>query len=202
MKILAVSDVIVPDLVRRIRERRIDGVELILSCGDLPPEYLSFLVHALKAPLYFVRGNHDLRYEDRPPQGGSGLHGRTVTFRGFRLLGFDGSHWYNGGPHQYTEFQMRRMVYGMLPKLWWRRYPDIVITHAPPRHIHDAADPCHRGFESFLWIIRKWRPRYFIHGHIHRHFENSSERITRMLNTQVINTYGYYIFESEAPGAV
>ena len=30
---------------------------------------------------------------------------------------------------------------------------DIIITHAPPRHIHDAEDQCHRGFESFQHLI-------------------------------------------------
>jgi len=195
MKILTVSDVIVPGLVRRIREKRIEGVDLILSCGDLPPEYLAFLGHTLKAALYFVRGNHDIRYDDRPPQGGLSLHRRVRNFGGLKLLGFDGSNWYNGGPNQYTEFQMRMMVLRMLPVSWWRREPDIVITHAPPRHVHDAEDPCHRGFESFLWLIRILRPRYFLHGHIHRHFEDPSARITRIMGTQVINTYGYYFFE-------
>lgn len=199
MRVLTVSDVVVPELMLRIRKGRVDPVDLILSCGDLPPEYLSFLAHKTGAPLYYVRGNHDIRYDDRPPQGGLGIHRRLVTFRGLRLLGFDGSHWYNGGPNQYREFQMRRMVYRMRLALWWRRGPDIVIAHAPPRYIHDGEDPCHRGFESFLGLIRSLRPRYFIHGHIHRHFRDSSERITRMMHTQVINTYGYHFLEIEDP---
>lgn len=201
MKILAVSDVIVPELIRRIRENQVEEVELVLSCGDLPPEYLSFLVHHLNCPLYYVRGNHDIRYDDRPPQGGIGIHCRTVNVRGLRLLGFDGSHWYNGGPNQYTQFQMRMMVYRMLPGLWLRRGPDIVMAHAPPRYIHDAEDPCHRGFVGYLWLIRKLQPRYFIHGHIHRHFEDSAERITRMKRTQVINVYGHFLLDIQAQDA-
>jgi Icc-related predicted phosphoesterase len=202
MKVLTVSDVIVPELVRRIREGRMGKVDLLLSCGDLPPEYLSFLAHGLGAPLYYVRGNHDIRYDDRPPQGGTGIHCRLATERGLRLLGFDGSNWYNGGPNQYSETQMQWMVYRMRLALWCRPGPDIVITHAPPRYIHDAEDPCHRGFKSFLGLIRKRQPRYFIHGHVHRHFQDASERVTRMKATQVINTYGYYTFEIEAQRAV
>jgi len=31
----------------------------VLSCGDLPPYYLEFLVTVLDVPLFDVRGNHD-----------------------------------------------------------------------------------------------------------------------------------------------
>lgn len=73
----------------------------------------------------------------------------------------------------------------------------MVITHAPPRHIHDAEDLCHRGFRCFRWLIDRYSPSYFIHGHIHRHFNDPSERMTVVGKTKVINTYGYHIFDIE-----
>jgi Icc-related predicted phosphoesterase len=72
---------------------------------------------------------------------------------------------------------------------------DIVITHAPPRHIHDAEDRCHRGFKSFCWLLDKYSPNYFIHGHIHANFIEPSQRVTIVNRTNVINTYGYYVFD-------
>ena len=69
MKILSISDIVVPELSEHFDARQFDGVELVLSCGDLPPEYLSTIREQLDAPLYFVRGNHDIRYKSAPPVG-------------------------------------------------------------------------------------------------------------------------------------
>ena len=52
MKILSVSDYVEPLLYDRFEPGRFTGVELIISCGDLPPEYLAFLANAFGVPLY------------------------------------------------------------------------------------------------------------------------------------------------------
>ena len=198
MKILSVSDVVKPELLKLSGSDRFADVDLILSCGDLPPEYLSRLVHSFNAPLYYIRGNHDIRYDEKPPEGCRDLHGMLVKNRGLNFLGLEGSHWYNGGPYQYEERQMRSIIRRIRPTLWWRRGVDVVFTHAPPRYINDADDPCHKGFECFRRLIDKYQPSYFIHGHIHREFSDPSERITVVDTTQVVNTYGYYLLEIES----
>ena len=195
MKILSVSDVVKPELFQQSDPDSFADVDLILSCGDLPPEYLSRLVNSFKAPLYYVRGNHDMRYDEKPPEGCRDLHGMLVINKGINILGLEGSRWYNGGPYQYEEWQMRAIIRRLRPTLWWRKGADVVITHAPPRHIHDAQDPCHKGFECFRRLIEKYRPSYFIHGHIHREFSDPCERITVVDTTNVVNTYGYYLLE-------
>jgi Icc-related predicted phosphoesterase/DNA-binding Lrp family transcriptional regulator len=195
IKILSVSDVVEPMLDRGTDCEAFADIDIIVSCGDLPPEYLSRLVHFYRAPLYYVKGNHDIRFKDKQPAGGEDLHGRLVNVRGLNILGLEGSHWYNGGPYQYTEAQMRSIVGRLRPKIWWRGGIDIVVTHAPPRHIHDAQDPCHTGFECFRRLIEKYQPAYFIHGHIHQRFSDDLERITRSDATRVVNTYGHYLFE-------
>jgi Icc-related predicted phosphoesterase/DNA-binding Lrp family transcriptional regulator len=199
IKILSVSDVVEPQLDRGTDSNLFEGINLIISCGDLPPEYLSRLVHFCKAPLYYVKGNHDIRFKDKLPMGGDDLHGRLVNVAGLNILGLEGSHWYNGGPHQYTEAQMRSIIRWLKTKIWWRGGIDIVMTHAPPRHIHDAEDPCHKGFDCFRRLIDKYQPAYFIHGHIHQNFSDAAERITTSDRTRVVNTYGHYLFEIETP---
>ena len=176
-----------------------EKVDLIVSCGDLPPEYLTRLVHRFNVPLYYVNGNHDIRYKETRPEGGFNLHGRLVDKGGINILGLEGSHWYNGGPFQYTEGQMRSIIRRLRPVLWWRGGVDVVIAHAPPRHIHDAEDPCHKGFECFRWLIEKYQPTYFIHGHIHQNFADPSERMTLYKSTKVVNAYGYCILEIQVP---
>ncbi|MBF0467860.1 MAG: metallophosphoesterase [Desulfamplus sp.] len=195
MKILSISDVVVPSLYTEFDKELFTGVDLVLSCGDLPPEYLSFILHSLGVPLYYVRGNHDIRYDLKPPMGCTDIHGRIVKFNNIKIMGLDGSRWYNGGMNQYTEVQMQKIIRGMKFSIWWNRGIDIVMTHAPPRHIHDAEDLCHRGFRSFCKVIDKYRPDYFIHGHIHKHFTSPKERVTTVNTTKVINTYGYHIIE-------
>jgi predicted phosphodiesterase len=176
MKILTLSDRVEPVLYDQFDRRQFEDVDedvdLILACGDLPPEYLSFISGKLNVPLYFVRGNHDLRYDAGPPQGCVNLVDELVQFSGKNILGLEGSRWYNGGPHQYTEREMQRKIRRLRPRIWWKGGVDIVITHAPPRHIHDAEDRCHRGFKSFRRLLD-----------------------TIVNRTNVINTYGYYVFD-------
>ena len=90
---------------------------------------------------------------------------------------------------------MKWILWRLNPLLWWNRGVDIVITHAPPRHVHDAEDRCHKGFKSFHPLIRRFSPKYFIHGHIHANFNDPAERETTINRTRVINSYGYTVLE-------
>jgi len=201
MKILAVSDFMDPLFSTLDRGSPFDGVELILSCGDLPPEYLRSLAEAFRVPLYYVRGNHDRRLGIAVPGGGSCIHAQVVRHRGLAILGLEGSRWYNGGPHQYSEAQMRGFFRQVRPVLRPLRRRgdrlDIVLAHAAPRHAGDAEDPCHRGFQTFRTMIDRYRPRYFIHGHIHRRFGDPAQRVITVGDTRVINASGYHLLEVE-----
>jgi len=200
MRILTVSDVVEPSLYPRIDRQRFASINLVLACGDLPPEYLTALRNALEAPLFYVKGNHDIRYVLRAPEGCTDLHGRLASFGGLKILGLEGSRWYNGGPYQYTEAEMKKIVRRMRPAIWWRGGLDVVITHAPPLGIHDGQDLCHQGFACYRWLIDKYQPRYFIHGHIHRPDITGEGRRTALKKTQVVNTYGYHIIEIQPDG--
>jgi uncharacterized protein len=191
MNLLCVSDIVTAELYHKFDPKQFGRVDLVIACGDLPPEYLSFLVGAFSVPVYYVRGNHDIRYATTPPVGCRDIHGRIVRHGALRIMGLEGSRWYNGGPVQYTEKQMRAVVRRLRLKLWWRGGVHVIVTHAPPRFIHDAEDRCHRGFRIYRQLIRKYAPHYFLHGHIHSHFADEAQRITLEGKTQVINCFGY-----------
>ncbi len=203
MKILSVSDWVEHELTDRFDAARFSGIDLVLSCGDLPPEYLERLNAILKVPLFYVLGNHDIRFTQKfgqkfgqkSPAGCLNMHARIIRHRGLNIMGLEGSLWYNGGPFQYTEAQMRKTIRGLWLKLWRMGGVDIVITHAPPRHVHDAEDQCHKGFECFRQFVDKHSPGFFIHGHIHARFSDASQRETIINQTRVVNTCGYHIFE-------
>lgn len=196
LKILSVSDFIDPSLTRQVEEKTLEPVDLIISCGDLPPEYLSFLRDRLERPLFYVKGNHDIRYTDHNPAGCTHIHARMMVFNSVKILGLDGSMWYNGGANQYREAEMKKIIQGLWFSIWRKGGVDILVTHAPPRHVHDAEDLCHRGFECFNRLIHKRRPGFLIHGHMHKPFKAHEDRITRVGPTKVINTCGYTIFEA------
>jgi Icc-related predicted phosphoesterase len=195
MKILAVSDFIEPLSSDLLKGNIFSDVQLIISCGDLPPDYLSALSKAFAAPLYYIRGNHDIRYESSPPKNCFDIHARVISFAELTILGLEGSHLYNGRTLQYSEAQMRQIVRFLRPRLRRQRSLDMVVTHAPPRRIHDGEDLCHRGFQVFRRLIDRYQPKYFLHGHIHRRFDDPESRITRIGRTRVINCSGYYLFE-------
>lgn len=196
MRILSVSDYVDPTLLSQDPPLPASP-DLILGCGDLPPEYLTDLRAFYEVPLLYIEGNHDIRHRDSPPIGCRNIHGRVITEQGLRIAGFSGSRWYNGGPHQYHEIEMRVTIL----KNWFQflpmTKPDIIITHAPPRFIHDHEDPCHKGFRCYRKLIKKRQPTWFIHGHIHKIFNNSTERITRFCTTKVVNSYGFFFFETQ-----
>ncbi len=179
-------------------------VGLVLSCGDLPYDYLEFLVDAVGAPLLYVPGNHDRPVEAeerviRAPQGCVNVDGRVVEVAGLIVLGLGGSRRYSPkGENQYTEGQMRRRVLRLFPKLWWNahsrgRAVDILLTHAPPRGIHDAEDPAHQGFETFLGLIKRWRPRLHLHGHTPPRPSLPTETV--LDSTRVIHVRGFRLLE-------
>jgi Icc-related predicted phosphoesterase len=197
MKILAVADRVSRSLLEPAHGGpALTDIDLIISCGDLPPEFLTELRARYDVPLLYVLGNHDLRYGTAPPCGCQCIDRRLITLHdGLRILGFSGSRWYNGNINQYTEQEMAVFIRKMRLTLWFSRGVDLVVTHAPPRHIHDAEDRCHKGFKSFNSLINRYQPAYFVHGHIHTHFTDEEARITTVNTTRVINSYGFCTFE-------
>jgi Icc-related predicted phosphoesterase len=208
MRILCISDQIDPLVYSSSIKERFKNIDLILSAGDLPMDYLDFIISSLNKPLLFVFGNHHL--ETFTEQSGAAWwangHGavhvgsRVVREEGLIVAGLGGSMRYNRGENQYTNFQMCCQILRLVPALLFNRlfrgrFLDVLLTHAAPRGIHDREDPCHQGFETFLWFMRVFKPKYLIHGHIHL-YDFSEVRSTKYKKTQVINAYSHYIIET------
>lgn len=222
MKILVVSDYEEPALHEFFDEERWQDIDFTISCGDLPPEFLSFLVTVLRGPLFYVRGNHDTIYDKRPPEGCTSIEGRIVLYKGLRILGFEGSIYYGGEKLQYTERQMRWKILKVIPQIWRNRGIDILVTHSPPLMCigesqgrcrdpvgigkrcpenrdmvcEESKDLAHRGFKVFREFDLKYRPKFHLHGHTHLDYLNRRKNRVKILgDTKVIDCYGYYILE-------
>lgn len=194
MNLLLISDKECPALWDYYQPGRLDGIDLILSCGDLNPSYLSFLVTMGRAPVLYVHGNHDTRYQHTPPEGCDCIEDQLVTINGLRILGLGGSPFYSGGQHQYSERQMARRIRKLRGKVRRAGGVDIVLTHAPAEGYGDGDDYAHRGFRCLLDFIDQYQPRYLIHGHVHMNYQNGA-RICQRGETTVINAYERYILE-------
>lgn len=194
MRVLAVSDVEEPVLYEETKQKKIGKVDLIISCGDLKLSYLSYLTTVYQAPLFFVRGNHDQAITPEL-QFGENLDNRFVKYQGIKFLGFEGSPVYSREGVQYTDFKIGIKVQKAIYKSLIFGVPDCVITHAPPKGIHDQPDYAHRGTAAYTSLINRLQPRFFLHGHTHLNYNRNAPRMTQVGSTTVINVYGYYLFD-------
>lgn len=195
MKILIVADEECDALWEYYSPGKLREYDLILSGGDLKPDYLSFLVTVARCPLMYVHGNHDDKYAHTPPEGCDCIDDVLVVYRGLRILGLGGSRRYSGGSHQYTEKQMRRRIRKLRRAVRLAGGVDILLSHAAPLGVGDGADVAHRGFDAFRELIDRYRPRYVLHGHLHLNYEPGLTRLSEYHGTQVINCCERYVLD-------
>ena len=220
VRVLAVSDVVEERLWADISPAR--GASLILGCGDLPFEYLGYLMNALDAPLVFVPGNHDpdlsgyrvsragltLRagLPARPPwpDGAVNADGRVVDVAGLRIAGLGGCRRYRPGPNQYSDWQQARRARRLAARArlhrvrhGGRRGLDVLLAHAPPRGVGDGADPVHQGFPALGDLAARLQPAVLLHGHVDP--DPAGRQDHRLGGTIVRNVTGWQLFDLE-PG--
>ncbi len=228
MKILAIADEECASLWDFFDKSKVADIDLIISCGDLDPRYLSFLVTMTTAPVLYVHGNHDGKYDRIPPEGCTcieddifvyegvrilGLGGSMrytqgippegctcieddiFVYEGVRILGLGGSMRYTQGDHQYTEKEMQKRVRKLRFKLFKKRGFDILVTHSPAYQLNDGRDLPHQGFQVFLDLLEKYKPKYFLHGHVHLNYARGQKRYDQYRDTTVVNAFERCIIE-------
>jgi len=206
MKILALSDSVVAGVYSPNICQKYADVDLVIGCGDLPYYYLEYVVTVLPADLYYVHGNHDKPQvmasgiTVTEPRGCVSLDGRSVRVGDTILAGLGGSMRYTpGAVHQYSEVEMRQRIFRLLPslmlnKIRYGRYLDILVAHSPAYGIHDGSDLPHRGFSSFLTLMRLFKPRLMLHGHVHI-YRTGTVVTTPYMQTTVMNVYPERLIE-------
>jgi Icc-related predicted phosphoesterase len=230
INILAVSDIESSTLQALLpKMSAIRGkIDLLISCGDLRHDYLSFIADALNIELLYVFGNHDL-YQKKsaaqykvdsygipvffPKKGfpGTNLNGKLIQCGKCIITGFEGSRWYNGQGIQYHEKEMLSSVRKTIKKIRLRKIigkiarqkkmPFFVVSHAPVQGIHDLDDQCHRGFSCFKKFIDKIQPVLWLHGHIHQP-SLIKNQISVYKQTTVINVCEYRFISVSETGKI
>lgn len=208
MNILCVSDQVDSLVYNQNARKLFPNIDLILCAGDLPMDYIDFIVSTFNKPTFFVFGNHNISETS---------YGHGAVYAGFKnirtknipitdtitgkkrpllITGAPGCMKYNEGQNQYTDREMFFHLLMLVPGLIWNkikygRAVDIFLTHAPPKGIGDKPDRCHRGFDCFLWFMKKFSPDVMVHGHVHI-YDSRIQRETQYLKTKVINVCGHY----------
>lgn len=195
MRILAISDTPEGWLWERWDRERVAGVDLVISCGDLPATYLEHIVTLANVPLVYVQGNHDTAYDDHAPEGCISIDGRLRDFRGLRVMGLGGSIRYNDEVHGFTEAEMARKAARMALLASATGGVDLVVTHAPLRGYGDLDDLPHRGFEALGRLVERTRPRYLLHGHVHLEYGRIERVREHPCGTTIVNVCGSYVLE-------
>jgi len=206
VKILAVSDQVVERMYTLAPSGRFQGVEAILSCGDLPYQYLEYIVTMLNVRMFYIPGNHDPKHKlgdvQSRAEGGSNLDLRIDLYKKSLIGGFGGCIRYRpDGVNQYTQAEAYLRAYSMIPKMLinrirFGRAMDILISHSPPFGIHDDLDLAHTGLKAINWLIDFAKPKYLLHGHTHFYKNNLEPQETQIGKTKIINVYPYKFFEA------
>ena len=196
MRVLALSDEPSARLWGDQCRELLRGIDLILSAGDLPASYLSFLTCFTSAPVIYVHGNHDDHYQQKPPEGCLCADGKIVLVRGVRILGLGGSVRYRPGVvNMYSEEDMAGRIFSLRRKLRATGGFDILLTHAPIRGLGDQENLTHRGFECFGPLLDRYHPAVMIHGHVHQSYSAFFQREHDYHGIPVINASTSYEFD-------
>ena len=196
MRILALADEPSDRLWSDRCRDALSGIDLILSAGDLPSSYLSFITCFTNAPVVYVHGNHDDKYAQKPPEGCLCADGKVVQLKGVRILGLGGSLRYRpDAVNMYSEQEMEDRIRSLRWNLRSTGGFDILLTHSPIRGVGDQEHISHRGFECFGPLLDKYRPAVMIHGHVHQAYSAFFQRQRDYHGIPVINASTSYVFD-------
>ena len=203
IRILAVSDQFDHALEDDRSRRAVGPIDLIIGCGDLDCDDLSFLADGFNAPIVYVLGNHDAsaRWEacsaycpdaitTTAAYYEAGLAIVGLTWPGRRGPGAPRSEL--GAWSQALRLALRRLG---------RAEPLILISHVPPLGAGDIASPAgyHRGFRGYSWLMRRLRPPLWLHGHTP--LAAMSDWHIQKGPTMLVNVTGAVVIEIWAPGS-
>lgn len=166
LRILAVSDEVERAFDFESNRTDLGHIDAIVGAGDLRPEYLDFLTMAFKAPLLYVRGNHDRGggWEDETERVPVSMDGPVQDLNGVRFYGMSWP-WDRRRQAVHDENLAWRQVARSMVGMRTQR-PDVIVSHVPPAGLGDTPDDhYHKGFAAYRWLCDKTKPSLWIHGH-------------------------------------
>jgi len=194
MKLLIVSDEENRLIWEHFDKSLFEGVEIVISAGDLKQYYIEYLATMLPVPLLYVPGNHDTYLSKNQPKGCKSIDGKLVTERGLKIAGLGGCQSHNpDGVYQLSEEQMSTRVNRLLSEA--KNGIDVFVSHAPALGLGDGDDVFHRGFECFLRILNSLKPKLHVFGHQHLSYGTKQKNPIQYENTLLYNAFGHKVID-------
>lgn len=185
MKLLVIADRPPIEDSKVVAEQ--NGVDLVVTLGDLDGASLANLEKITTIPKLGVYGNHcSGNYFDGV--GITNMHMMTWEYHGVKFGGFQGSLRYKKDPYaiMYTQEEAEHLFTNF-------PYVDVLLTHSPPYGIHDEHDdPVHQGLTAIRNYIDKQHPKYVLHGHV---YVSPDVKRTKHGKTEVIFVYRQHVIE-------
>lgn len=207
IRILAVSDELDPALEHETNRERLEPIDLVVGCGDLQADQLCFVADAFRAPLVYVRGNHDSggRWSRGAVRLPVPLRGGSRTEAGLRIvgLGWPGletsrGHALRDGAAAWRDVLGLALHIMFRPPFRERGRRMLVVSHAAPLGLGDGPDAYHRGFAAYRWLLARLRPPLWLHGHTT--LASTSGRRVDADGTAIVNVTGAVLVELLPPG--
>lgn len=172
-------------------------VDMLLSCGDLAPYYLSFLVDRyMPSVRIMVHGNHDGTYfiDGQEPvnlQYSEIYSGMFSIVNGIHVLscddyefldedlsigGFSGISAYGDQPFYHTDFSLSQFKAKLMLKKRFSSFSgvDIMLSHAPPDFgLITCGQGDHKPSEKLAALNELLTAKLWLYGHIHRRYTSS-----------------------------
>lgn len=195
MRILCIADKEDRSLWDYYTPGKLKDIDLIISCGDLDPAYLEFLTTVTNKTVLYVRGNHDTKYDHKPPLGCIDIDDQVYNFKGLRILGLGGSMRYGEKPDMYTEEEMAKRIRKLKGTFSFTNGFDILVAHAPAENYGDLPDLPHQGFACFNDLMEAYHPKYMLYGHVHQEYGKFTREMDHPTGAKLINCGGKYILD-------
>ena len=199
---------LIKDMIDRKRiEQHLTGGECIIHAGDVSgrgtiPEVKMFLEWFSKLKYkhkILIAGNHDFLFETRPDMAADllseypdiiYLNDSAVTIDGINFWGSPITPWFHNWAFNRTADEIQ-VHWDMIPE-----NTDVLITHGPPRGIHDWTifDRKPVGCPMLLDRVMQIKPQLHVFGHIHEGQGQTVVGDTTFINASMVD-HRYDIYD-------
>lgn len=150
----------------------IEKYDLCILLGDIHEYDMKQIVKYIpKTRIIALRGNHD-SYDLYEHFGIKEISGKTVSFKGVRFAGIEGSFRYKNGIFpSFTQYESLCLAQRM-------KEADVLLSH-DGMFEHSTSNISHAGLVGITYYIYKYSPLWHIHGHLHTAYEKTYSNGTK-----------------------
>lgn len=193
MKILCVANEIDPVLYNNKIVEQFSDIDIIVSAGGLPIEYLNFIARTLNKNIYYVLFDNEIESSIEPPDARLIPLTKPIIVGNTVIAGLSGAEKTPAGIKPLTPFRSRKQrlatsLYIRLSRAQGKMPQSIIVSYC---NIQDS---------HIRHFIKRCRPHFLIYGQEHLDETAGNLRITDIFNTKCINASEHFVLDTEQLG--